>query len=267
MGNDSQTGLQKFLSHPFFERAILALIMVNAVTLGLETSKELMSSIGPVLLTIDKLCLWVFTIEILLKLFAWKKNALKDAWNIFDIVIVAIAWLPAAGPLSVLRSLRILRALRLISSVPRLRKVVSGLLTSLPGLGAVTSILLLLFYVGSVIATKLFGPVFPEWFGSIASSAYSLFQIMTLESWSMGIVRPVMEQFPGAWMFFVPFILVTTFTTLNLLIAVLVNAMGEETEAAAEERAHESHEDSQAILQEIKELRAELRRELAELKS
>lgn len=262
----TNTPLQKFLSKPGFERVILGLILLNAVTLGLETSTDLMAQIGPVLLAIDRFCLWVFTAEILLKLVAWRKKALTDAWNIFDIVIVAIAWLPAAGPLSVLRSLRILRALRLISSVPRLRKVVSGLLTSLPGLGAVTTILLLLFYVGSVIATKLFGPVFPEWFGSITSSAYSLFQIMTLESWSMGIVRPVMEEFPGAWMFFVPFILVTTFTTLNLLIAVLVNAMGEETEAAAEERANESHEDSQTILRELKELRAELREQLASLK-
>ena len=104
-----------------------------------------------------------------------------------------------------------------------MRRVVGGLLSALPGLGSVVAILALIFYVAAVMATQLFGEDFPQWFGTLWKSLYSLFQIMTLESWSMGIVRPVMETHPYAWAFFVPFILIATFTMLNLFIAVVVN--------------------------------------------
>ena len=140
-------------------------------------------------------------------------------------MIVTIALVPASEQFSVLRALRILRALRLISGVPRMRRVVEALLRAVPGIGAVAALLLLVFYVFSVIATKLFGGAFPHWFGTIGESMYSLFQIMTLESWSMGIVRPVMQQFPFAWAFFVPFIIVSSFTVLNLFIAIIVDSM------------------------------------------
>jgi voltage-gated sodium channel len=92
-------------------------------------------------------------------------------------------------------------------------------------MGSVFLLMGLVFYIGSVMATKLFGAAFPEWFGSLGASAYSLFQIMTLESWSMGIVRPVMEVYPHAWAFFVPFILLTTFAVVNLLVGLIVNSM------------------------------------------
>lgn len=258
MSNLSQ--VQAWVSQPRFEKLVLIAIVLNAITLGLETSDSLMARWSFWLYAIDKFFLFFFTAEILLKMYAWRLRFARDPWNLFDFVIVAIAWFPAAGSFSVLRSLRILRALRLISTIPQLKKVVTGLLSSLPGLGAVTSILLLIFYVGAVMATKLFGEAFPEWFGNIPASAYSLFQIMTLESWSMGIVRPVMQQFPYAWLFFVPFILVTTFTTLNLLIAVIVNAMQAETEAVAEIRAKEGHDERLKLLSEMREIKVQLQK-------
>lgn len=241
-----------------FERLILIAIVLNAITLGLETFPDIMNEWGSLLYFLDKLFLLLFTFELILKLHVSRMNFFRDPWNCFDFIVVGIAWFPASGALSVLRSLRVLRTLRLISGIPRLRQVVVGLLTSLPGLGAVTAILLLLFYVGAVISTKLFGETFPEWFGDLGSSAYSLFQIMTLESWSMGIVRPVMEVYPNAWVFFVPFIIVTSFTTLNLLIAVIVNAMQAETESKAESRAVESHNERLEMLQEIREIRQKI---------
>jgi voltage-gated sodium channel len=112
-----------------------------------------------------------------------------------------------------------------ISVAPSLRRVVEGFVTALPGMGSVFLLMALLFYIGAVIATKLFAEGFPEWFGTLGRSAYSLFQIMTLESWSMGIARPVMEVYPLAWMFFVPFIMVTTFAVVNLLVGLIVNSM------------------------------------------
>ncbi len=149
----------------------------------------------------------------------------RSGWNVFDFVIVGIALIPGAQTLSVLRALRILRLLRVISVAPRLRRVVEGFITALPGMGSVFLLMALIFYIGAVMATKLFAASFPEWFGTLGRSAYSLFQIMTLESWSMGIVRPVMEVYPYAWAFFVPFIMVTTFAVVNLLVGLIVNSM------------------------------------------
>jgi voltage-gated sodium channel len=149
----------------------------------------------------------------------------KRGWNIFDFVIVGISLLPATQGLAVLRALRILRLLRVVSVAPSLRRVVEGLVSALPGMGSVFLLMGMIFYIGSVMATKLFGAAFPDWFGDLGRSAYSLFQIMTLESWSMGIVRPVMEIYPQAWAFFVPFIMVTTFAVVNLLVGLIVNSM------------------------------------------
>lgn len=158
-----------------------------------------------------------------------------------------------------LRALRILRALRLISVVPGMRRVVNGLLNAIPSLGSIILLLGIIFYIGSVIATKLFGAAFPDWFGSLGQSAFSLFQIMTLESWSMGIVRPVMEEFPHSWAVFVTFILVTSFVILNLFIAVIVSAMQREHEAEQEKDQQEARTERMQLLAEISALRHEVR--------
>lgn len=204
---------------------IIAVIVLNAITLGMETSKTLMDTIGGLIITVDRLCLSIFTVEIALKLFARGPTFFRSGWNIFDFIVVAISYVPDAGALSVLRALRILRVLRLVSTMPRLRRVIEGFLSAVPGMASVFGLMALIFYIASVISTKLFAENFPEWFGTLGRSAYSLFQIMTLESWSMGIVRPVMEVFPQAWLFFVPFILVTTFAVVNLVVGLIVNSM------------------------------------------
>jgi voltage-gated sodium channel len=184
-----------------------------------------MAEYGPLLVTLDRICLAVFVVEIAMKLIVHRHRFFVSGWNVFDFLIVGISLVPGAGSLSVLRALRILRVLRIITAMPRLRRVVEGFITALPGMGSVFLLMGLVFYIGSVMATKLFAASFPEWFGSLGASAYSLFQIMTLESWSMGIVRPVMEVYPQAWMFFVPFIMVTTFAVVNLLVGLIVNSM------------------------------------------
>ncbi len=214
-----------FLDRTSVQRAIIAVILFNAVILGLETSATVMGAVGPLILILDTLCLAVFVAEIAAKLFAHRLSFFRSGWNIFDFVIVGVALIPAAQGLSVLRALRILRVLRVVSVAPTLRRVVEGFITALPGMGSVFLLMGIIFYIGAVMATKLFGAAFPQWFGSLGGSAYSLFQIMTLESWSMGIVRPVMEVYPYAWAFFVPFIMVTTFAVVNLLVGLIVNSM------------------------------------------
>ena len=217
--------LNGLVSSPKTERLVTALIVVNAVTLGLETSATINEALSPWLGWLDKAIVAVFVVEIAARLVAEGPAFFRRGWNLFDFAVISITLIPATGNLSVLRALRILRVLRLVSVVPQMRKVVEALLHAIPGLGSISSLLLLVFYVGAVMATRMFGEAFPEWFGSVGESMYSLFQIMTLESWSMGIVRPVMETFDWAWAFFVPFILLTSFAVLNLFIAVIVDAM------------------------------------------
>lgn len=250
--------LKKILSSNEWERFIIAIILINSVTLGLETSPEIMKMIGPVLLTIDRAILTIFVVEIAARLYTFRLAFFRDPWSIFDFSIVAIALIPATGPFQVLRALRILRLLRLISIVPSLRRVIGGLIAALPGMGSIIVLLFMLFYVSAVMATKLYGESFPDWFGNLGASTYSLFQIMTLESWSMGIVRPVMEVHPYAWMFFVPFILLSTYSVLNLFIGVIVSAMQEQSMADTDADLKTLHVDNADLLREMQALRSEI---------
>ncbi len=221
--------LKNFIESRFINIFITLVILINAITLGLETSKELVSKIGNILIYVDKIALSIFVIELLIKLFVYRLSFFKSGWNVFDFIIVTIALIPTSGPLSILRAFRIFRALRLLSMVPSMKKVIQAMFYAIPGIASVGTIIVLIFYISAVLVTNFFGDKFEDWFGSIGESMYSLFQIMTLESWSMGIVRPVMEEYPYAWAFFVPFILVTTFAVLNLFIGIIVDAMQQQT--------------------------------------
>ncbi|HEY6739897.1 MAG TPA: ion transporter [Actinopolymorphaceae bacterium] len=247
-----------------FQRTILVVILVNAVTLGAETAPGLETGFGPLLHAIDRTALAVFVAELVLKLVAYRWAFFKDPWNCFDFAVVGIALVPASGPLSVLRALRILRALRLISIVPSMRKVVNTLLSAIPGMASIVGLLVLVLYVAGVMATKLFGPTAPEHFGDLGTSLWTLFQIMTGEAWP-DIAREVMAEQPGAWLFFLVYILVSTFVMLNLFLAVMVSA----AERVAEEDVAEQRQDrleerereratEQLILTELTALRREV---------
>ncbi len=209
------------------QTVVVSVIGFNAVILGLETDASLMEQYGQWLKALDRFCLLIFVIEIAVKLVAYRASFVRSGWNVFDAVVVAVALVPGAGPWAVLRSLRVLRVLRLLTVVPALRTVVAAFLHAIPGLAGVVAVMAIFFYTAGVLATRLFGETHPQWFGTLGGSLYTLFQIMTLESWSMGIVRPVMEAHPWAWAFFVPFIVIATFTILNLFIGIIVSTMQE----------------------------------------
>ncbi|MDH5424615.1 MAG: ion transporter [Gammaproteobacteria bacterium] len=217
--------LQSIIEHSYVQNLIITLILINAVLLGLETSTTVMNEAGSFILALDQLILVLFVLEIALRIYVHRLAFWRDPWSLFDFTVVTIALIPASGPFAVLRALRVLRVLRLLTIVPSMRRVVGALLAAIPGLGSIGLMLMVFYYVFAVIATNLFADTHPEWFGTLGHSFYTLFQIMTLESWSMGIARPVMDSFPYAWAFFVPFILIATFTMLNLFIAIIVNAM------------------------------------------
>ena len=256
----SEKKIAEFIESRAVTIGITVLIMINAVTLGMETENELSAQIGGVLNWIDRAILIIFSIEIALKFYAYRLSFFRSGWNIFDLAIIAIAWMPTTGALSVLRTLRILRILRLISVVPQMRRVVSAIGYSIPGMASVVSVLGLIFYVSAVLTTKLFGahpdPNMQEWFGSISASGYTLFQIMTLESWSMGVVRPTMDLFPWAWAFFLPFIIVTSFAVLNFFIGIIVDSM--QTAQRLEADAAMQKDDAPITKRDLKKLLSQL---------
>ncbi len=259
--------VRRWLENSRLQNFIIALILLNAILLGLETWPVAMASAGALIVGLDRAILGIFVIELLARFWVYRAAFWRDPWSVFDFAVVAIALVPATGQLAVLRALRVLRVLRLLSMVPSMRRVVGALLAAIPGLGSIALVLLIIYYVFAVIATNLFAASHPEWFGGIGRSLYTLFQIMTLESWSMGIARPVMAHFPYAWAFFVLFILIATFTMLNLFIAIIVNAMQSYSEAeqqgakdavrgAREHIEAEMHAEMRSLRHEIRELKA-----------
>jgi voltage-gated sodium channel len=260
--------LKRTVEADWLQKFIITVIAINAIGLGLETIPAVQQRIGPFLVWLDNVALIIFVAEISAKLLAYRLSYFRDPWNVFDFTIVGFSLLPMGGGFSVMRALRILRAMRIISVVPAMRRVVEGLLHAIPSLGAVIALLAILFYISAVMATKLFGADFDELFGHLGRSLFTLFQIMTLEGWTDGVVRPIMKVYPYAWLFFIPFILMVTFAVLNLFIAIIVNSM----EEAAKESTEQLHQDAEVLhadartqtlqnaqlLHEVRALRAEL---------
>ena len=264
--------IENFVAHHWIQTGIVVLIIINALLLGMETSESIMDVYGPELHLLDHASLGIFICELALLMLARGLNFFKDPWCVFDFVVIAIALIPASEALAVLRSLRVLRVLRLINKVQSMRKVVKGLLGSLASLGSVMGLMLIVFYVSAVISTNLFAKEFPDWFGNLGASFFTLFQIMTLESWSEGIARPVMEKFPYSWVFFLSFIMIATFTVINLFIAAIVDSF---SSASHEEREENTRHLKESKLQEdekrqqqiINEELDSIRLELQEIKS
>jgi voltage-gated sodium channel len=254
--------LRKIVEDPRTDKVIMALIVLNAITLGIETSQGVMVRFGTFLNILDRIVLAVFVLELLARLVVYRAGFFRDGWNIFDFIVVGIALAPATEAFSVLRALRVLRLLRLITAVPTLRRVVGGLIAALPGMGSIILLIALVYYVCAVMAVNLYGEEFPQLFGTLGASLFTLFTIMTLEGWVDGVVRPIMDKHPYAWLFFIPFIIGTTFTVLNLFIGVIVNAMQEEhaKAVAAELEAEREvvHEETEPLMRELKGLKAEI---------
>jgi voltage-gated sodium channel len=262
--------VRDFVERDIVRHTILAIIVFNAISLGLSTSEFVMSKFGSIFIVLDRIVLTIFVIELLLKLFAYRMSFFRNAWNVFDLLIVSLGLLPQSEGLSALRGLRVIRALRLLSAMPQMRAVVQALLAAVPGMGAVIIMISIVFYVFGVMATMMYGATFNVWFGTLGRSLYTLFQIMTLESWSMGIVRPVMAEHPTAWIFFVPFIVITAFSVLNLFIGLLVNTMQtaveEDTDAEFENFRNLIYNDVSQLNKIVTDMHLELREMRAEIK-
>jgi voltage-gated sodium channel len=258
--------LRPIVENPNTERVIMALIIINATVLGLETSQSVMATSGPVLEFIDHVLLAIFVAELAARIIVHRLDFFRDPWSVFDFLVVGIALVPATENLTVLRALRILRVLRLITAIPTLKRVVAGLLASLPGMSSILFLIGLIYYVFSVMGTKLFGATNPDLFGTLGKSLYTLFTVMTLEGWTNDVAKPVMEHHPYGWIYLFAFIIVATFMVLNLFIGVVVNSMQAEAMKAEAAEREIVHEEAAPILAEVKGLRQEvaaLRAEMA----
>ena len=250
--------IRSIVAHKWFEAFVLSVIVVSGITMWLETSSTMMDSYGNILHTFDKIIIAIFTIEAILKIIAYRFDYFKNGWNIFDFIIVVVSLVPTSWPLQILRIFRVFRLLRLITIIPSMRKIVSALLGVIPGIASVSALLMISYYVYAIIVTQLYGADFPQWFGTLSESFYTLFQIMTLESWSMWIVRPVMEIHPYSWIVFVSFVLIATFVMVNLVIAIVVEAMNKITKDEEEHIIGSIETAQSATKQDIQNLEAKV---------
>ncbi len=268
--NGFRETLGTLVDHAYAQRFIVFVLVLNAITLGLDTAPSIMARHGELINTINAVIPVIFVIEVGMRLAARGRGFFKESWNIFDIVIISISFLPSGSAFSALRALRVLRVLHVISLVPRMRHVVAAMIRSLPQIGSILALLIVVSYISAVIVTHLYGVDYPELFGSIGASMLTLFQLMTLEGWAAEVVRPVMETHPYSVFLFIPYMLMTAFAILNLFTAVLVDSMQILQQNYTRERADEqtihaiNHEmlavkaDIQALTNEIKDLNASL---------
>ncbi len=217
--------LGNLVDHRVTQRFIVFVLLLNALTLGLDTAPSVMGQYGELINSINAIIPIIFVIEVGTRWIARGRSFFKESWNIFDVVIISISFLPSGSAFSALRALRILRVLHVISLVPRMRHVVAAMIRSLPQIGSILALLVIISYISAVIVTHLYGEGYPELFGSIGRSMLTLFQLMTLEGWAAEVVRPVMETHPYSVFLFIPYMLMTAFAILNLFTAVLVDSM------------------------------------------
>ncbi len=267
-------GLKKVVDHKAFQGFILFIIVFNSVVMGIETISGLPDKVVLVLGLFNNVCLWIFIIEMLLKFLAYGMDYFKDPWNWFDMVIIGtslisalpfMAALRAFRVLRVLRSLKALRSMRLVSSIRHLQIILVAIVRSVPSILWTGLLMILIYYIFALIGVNLFGEAFPDWFGTVGKAMYTLFQVMTLESWSMGISRPVMEVYSAAWLYFVPFVLISSFIVMNVVVGIVVNSISEvtaeDTKKGTDEEEEEKDTDRiKALTAEIKEMREMLAR-------
>ncbi|NUS45085.1 MAG: ion transporter [Mycobacteriaceae bacterium] len=251
--------IRTIVEHRRFQNFIIVVILANAATLGLETSTGFSADTHELLHAADRVAMFVFTAELALRIYGHGWKFFKDPWNVFDFVVITIALIPATGPFTILRALRVLRVLRLMAAVPAMKRVVNGLLAAIPGLVSIAALLALILYVAAVMATQMFRHAAPEYFDDMGTSLFTLFQTMTGEAWP-DVARTVMHEEPVAWLFFVVYIVVSTFAVLNLFIAVIVSGLEHQhAEEAALENSQAAHPTpNQQLVEEVRSLRTEI---------
>ena len=248
--------VRAFVDAPTFQWFIIGVIVVNSIVLGLETSPRLIDAF-PWLSALGWITVAIFVVEITLRIYAHGRDFFRDPWSLFDLVVVAVALIPASGTLSVLRILRVLRVLRLLSAVRSMRRVVAALAATIPGMISIGALLVMLIYIAGVMSTQMFSSTDPENFGDLPTSLLSMFQVMTGDDWAK-VISPVTDEHPAAWGFFITYILISTYIVLNLFIAVAVEALEKQHEESEDEIVDELEQSESEVLAAIESLKSEV---------
>lgn len=225
--------LKLFIENKHVNNFILAVIIFNSIILGLITYPEINDYCGTFLQLSCHVCVLIFTVEMMIKLYVYGANFFKDGWNNFDFILVALSWVPTGGVFSSFRAFRVLRALRALRLVTRLQKlrlIVQAIIESIPNVSWASVLLILIFYIFAIMGTTMYSESFPDYFGTIGKSMFTLFQIMSLDDWATELARPISQHYPMAWVYFISFILTSSFIVMNVIVGVIVNAIGEISE-------------------------------------
>lgn len=253
--------VSRLVSSTWFEYFIIAVIIVNGIILGLETSDAIDRRYGAWLRMGNEAALWVFIVEAALKLLAqWPRSwrYFRDGWNIFDFLVIVFALVPATGQFAMIARLaRLLRVVRLISAIRDLRLIVAALVRAIPSVGHVIMLMSIVVYIYAIMGYHLFHELDPARWGNLGLSVLTLFNIITLDNWT-NVMNTAMRHYPWAWMYFVSFVVVGTFVVINMFIAIIINSLDD----AKRERPPEIEGpvSREQLMQEIRAARATLER-------
>ena len=257
--------LEKALHWKHTQRIITFVIILNAAVLGILTDRTLSVEEISLLEMIDKACLVIFTVELIAKLLVYRRSFWSEGWNIFDFVIVLSSIIFISSSVSVIRAFRIFRLLKALAEFPELQILVSSMLKAIPSMSWALLLLFIIFYIFGVFGSTMYGDTFPELFGDIGGSMFTLFQVMTFESWATAVARPIMEIYDYAWIYFLIFILLTAITLLNVMVGIVVEAVGTISAAVKERQAAEAAENAPPEVRRADEIEAEIRQHLAQI--
>lgn len=257
--------LQRALQWKHTQKIITVVILLNAAVLGILTDRTLSAEKVFFLETVDKGCLAIFTIELIAKLLVYRRKFWSDGWNIFDFVIVLSSILFISSSVSVLRAFRIFRLLKALAEFPELQILVSSMLKAIPSMTWALLLLFIVFYIFAVFGSTMYGDTFPELFGDIGGAMFTLFQVMTFESWATAVARPIMEIYPHAWVYFLVFILLTAVTLLNVMVGIVVEAVSSISEAVKEKQRADAEVNAPLGAHGAEEIEAKLRAHLSQM--
>ena len=225
--------LQRIVDHPAFTATVVAVILANAVVIGLQTYPGLEREYGDLLDALNAIFLGFFVLEIGTRIAAYGRrpwNFFREGWNVFDFVAVGLAFVPGLqGNSTILRLARLARIVRVVHLLPDVRILITGVLRSLPPLASMAILTTLILFIYGMVGWQLFGEELPNRWGTIGDAMLTLFVMLTLEDFPV-YMDEAREIHSWSWIFFVSFILVAAFVVINVFIAIVLNSLEEARE-------------------------------------
>jgi voltage-gated sodium channel len=260
---------KRIADSPRFQNFIFAVIVANAITLGLGTY-DWDSGVDSLLTTLDDTFLGIFVVELVIRIAAFGRRPqdfFRDGWNVFDFTVIALAFVPGVRQnVTLLRLARLLRVVRLVTVLPDLRVLVRAMARSIPPITSLVLLTVLIMYVYGMVGWILFEEEDPENWGNIGDAMLSLFQILTLENWPDYLERG-QEIAPASWVYFISYILIASFLVINILIAIIINSVEEVHEAERQEERKRLGEEALAEGETVAERLEEIRQSLDKLET